>query len=122
MPPGGLAVVGLANHGRWRMKGKVVAVMACLGLAPYWGSAQEPSPERYPVRQLSKEMHQEGFPSWSPDGKTLVFSNVEQGHFGLFKVAAEGGTPVRFTDFIGEHPRWSRSSRVLRRGGASCAG
>jgi hypothetical protein len=24
------------------MNGKVVAVMACLGLAPYWASAQEP--------------------------------------------------------------------------------
>lgn len=63
--------------------------------------------DRYPVRQLSDEMHQEGFPTWSPDGKTIVFENVEPDHVGLFMVSPEGGDPVRFTSFIAEHPKWS---------------
>jgi Tol biopolymer transport system component len=65
------------------------------------------------VRQISREAHQEGFPSWSPDGRTLVFEDVEPGHYGLFKVAAEGGAPVRFTSFIGEHPKWSPDGQYI---------
>ena len=86
------------------MKVKAAVAVACLSLAPL---PSAPAQDRYPVRQMSREMHQEGFPSWSPDGRTLVFENVEPEHYGLFKVAAEGGTPVRFTSFIGEHPKWS---------------
>jgi hypothetical protein len=94
---------------------KTLVVVVCLGLTPLClPSAQ--AQDRYPVRQISKEMHQEGFPSWSPDGKTLLFENVEPGHYGLFKVPAEGGTPVRFTSFIGERPIpscWSRDGKSI---------
>jgi TolB protein len=71
------------------------------------------SQDRYPVRQLSNEMHQEGFPTWSPDGKTIVFENVQPDHVGLFKVSPEGGEPVRFTSFIAEHPKWSPDGAYL---------
>ena len=71
------------------------------------------SQDRYPVRQLSSSMHQEGFPTWSPDGTTIVFEDVEWGHFGLFKVAAGGGDPVRLTTFIGEHPKWSPDGHYI---------
>jgi TolB protein len=71
------------------------------------------SQDRYPIRQLSTSMDQEGFPTWSPDGKTIVFENVESGHFGLFKVAADGGVPARFTSYIGEHPKWSPDGQYL---------
>jgi Tol biopolymer transport system component len=86
--------------------------VALLGLAAV-GSVPAQAQDRYPVRQLSSETHQEGFPAWSPDGKTLVFENVEPGHYGLFKVGAQGGAPVRFTSFIGEHPKWSPDGQYI---------
>jgi len=91
---------------------KTIVVVLCLGLTPI-SSVSARAQDRYPVRQISKEMHQEGFPCWSPDGKTLVFEDVEPEHYGLFKVAAEGGSPVRFTSFIGEHPKWSPDGQYI---------
>lgn len=72
-----------------------------------------PGQDRYPVRQLTFSMHQEGFPTWSPDGKTIVFEDVEWGHFGLFTVATGGGEPVRLSSFIGEHPKYSPDGQYL---------
>ena len=69
--------------------------------------------DRYPVRQLTTSMDQEGFPTWSPDGKTIVFENVEWGHFGLFTVPPQGGNPARLTSFIGEHPKYSPDGKYL---------
>ena len=94
------------------MNVRTVVVVTCLGAAPLCPPSAG-AQDRCPVRQIPKEMHQEGFPSWSPDGKTLVFADVESGHYGLYKVAAEGGTPVRFTSFIGEHPKWSPDGQYI---------
>jgi TolB protein len=94
------------------MRTMTVVVIASLALAPMF-PANLQAQDRYPVRQLSTEMHQEGFPTWSPDGKTILFENVERGHFGLFKVASDGGTPVRFTSFIAEHPKWSPDGQYI---------
>jgi TolB protein len=67
--------------------------------------------EKYPVQQLTVGPAQEGFPSWSPDGRTIVYSLGQRGDSerptGLWKVSAQGGEPWPFTDFIGEHPDWS---------------
>jgi hypothetical protein len=94
------------------MKVEIFVVALFLGLAPLCPVSAR-AQDRYPVRQISKEMHQEGFPSWSPDGKTLVFEDVEPEHYGLFKVTAEGGTPARFTSFIEEHPKWSPDGQYI---------
>ncbi len=70
-------------------------------------------PDRYPVRRLSSSMDQEGFPTWSPDGATIVFEDVDRDHPGLFRVSAGGGDPVRLTSFIAEHPKWSPDGAYL---------
>jgi Tol biopolymer transport system component len=71
----------------------------------------------YPVRQLTSHPAQEGFPSWSPDGKTIVYSFGTRGDSawmtGLWKVPADGGDPRQFTDFIGEHPDWSADGHYI---------
>lgn len=67
--------------------------------------------EKYPLKQLTSDPAQEGFPFWSPDGKTIVYSLAERvdstGRNGLWKIPAEGGQAWQFTDFIAEHPNWS---------------
>jgi TolB protein len=67
--------------------------------------------DRYPVRRLTSHPAQEGFPSWSPDGRTIVYSfgmrGDSAGLTGLWKVPSEGGAARQFTRFIGEHPDWS---------------
>ena len=73
--------------------------------------------DRYPVRQLTVDPAQEGFPSWSPDGTTLVHSylaRTDRGVVaGLWTIPAAGGAPRRLTDEIGEHPDWSPDGRYI---------
>ena len=104
-------IVGLAGFAERDDLLARLASLARAGGAPDAGA--EEAGDRYPVRRLSTAEHQEGFPAWAPDGKTIVFENVEEGHYGLFKVSPEGGSPVRFTSFIGEHPKWSPDGHYL---------
>ena len=89
---------------------RVVAAVLVVGMTvPVLAQIED----RYPVRQLTSSADQEGFPTWSPDGKTIIFENVEWGHFGLFSVSPEGGEPARLTSFIGEHPKYSPDGTYL---------
>lgn len=72
--------------------------------------------ERFPIRQLTFDPAQEGFPSWSPDGSMIVYflaSRENASKTGLWKIPADGGEPWQFTDFIGEHPDWSPDSHYI---------
>jgi Tol biopolymer transport system component len=76
-------------------------------------AAQEP----HPVRQLTDDPAQQGFPSWSPDGTTIVHSTyVQEGNTaltGLWLVPAAGGEGRQLTTFIGEHPDWSPDGQYI---------
>jgi len=65
----------------------------------------------YPVRQLTSDPVQEGFPCWSPDGSRIVFSRTPQDPdsplMGLWLITPQGGEPQQLTTVIGEHPDWS---------------
>jgi Tol biopolymer transport system component len=73
--------------------------------------------DRYPVRQLTFDPAQEGFPSWSPDGTTIVHSygaNTDSGVIaGLWLIPAAGGAPRPLTNEIGEHPDWSPDGHYI---------
>jgi Tol biopolymer transport system component len=75
------------------------------------------SQDLYPVRRLTSDSAREGFPSWSPDGKTIVYSfyNIIDGKpvFGARMISSDGGTPTSFTDFATEHPQWSPDGRFV---------
>jgi TolB protein len=98
-------------------------VLACFAGAPLLAqeprAAQEPDPARdlHPVRQLTDNSAQQGFPSWSPDGTTIVHSTYIEddstGVTGLWLVPAAGGEPRQLTTFIGEHPDWSPDGRYI---------
>ena len=81
-----------------------------------WGGVLH-AQDRYPVRRLTSHPAQEGFPSWSPDGRTIVYSLGIRGDSawmtGLWMVPAEGGQARQFTRFIGEHPDWSPDGNYI---------
>ena len=58
------------------------------------------------IKQLTFEPSVEYYPSWSPDGKYLVFSSDRAGQ-NLWIVPSEGGTPVQLTTTDSNHPSWS---------------
>jgi Tol biopolymer transport system component len=71
----------------------------------------------YPVRQLTSDLVQEGFPCWSPDGMRLVFSRTPQDPdsplMGLWLTTPLGGEPRQLTRVIGEHPDWSPDGSLI---------
>jgi Tol biopolymer transport system component len=98
------------------MNAQRLFVAAQVIVASFWGTdllAQE----KYPVRQLTSGPAQEGFPSWSPDGKTIVYSLGQQGDSekatGLWKVSADGGELSSGSTPIG-HPTDATSSLTPR--------
>jgi Tol biopolymer transport system component len=73
--------------------------------------------DKYPVKQVTSDRAQEGFPFWSPDGKTIVYSITEMGRdslkSGLWMIPAEGGEPHHFTTPLCEHPNWSPDGHYI---------
>jgi Tol biopolymer transport system component len=75
------------------------------------------SQDIFPARQLTFDTERAGFPSWSPDGRTIVYSYVTMVGanltLGSRKIATAGGTPLQFTDYPTEHPQWSPDGRRI---------
>ncbi len=82
-----------------------------------WWAASISAQDRFPVQRLTFDPAQEGFPSWSPDGATIVYSFLDRRESGLVAglhtVASVGGEPRWLTDEIGEHPNWSREGHYI---------
>jgi Tol biopolymer transport system component len=82
-----------------------------------WWAASLSAQDRFPVQRLTFDPAQEGFPSWSPDGTTIVYSYLDQRESGivagLHTVQSVGGEPQWLTDEIGEHPNWSREGHYI---------
>ena len=58
-------------------------------------------------RQLTSDPHQDGYAAWSPDGRFVVYTSVREGMERLWKVPAEGGSPVPVMEYRSHHARFS---------------
>ena len=69
------------------------------------------------LRQLTDDQAQDGFPQWSPDGKSIVFSRYGGDEApernGLWLISPDGGEPRRLTALLGEHPHWSPDGHYI---------
>jgi tricorn protease-like protein len=60
---------------------KEFCLIIFLGLAYIWEiSAQY----MFPVRRITSEAAQEGFATWSPDGKMIAFTSTRSGSFDIW--------------------------------------
>ena len=91
----------------------VVMLLVFVGLVFVGVDAQEEPG----LRQLTDDPAQDGFPSWHPDGHTILFSrygrDVAPEKTGLWLVAPDGSEARRLTAVIGEHPDWSPDGRYI---------
>jgi Tol biopolymer transport system component len=61
------------------------------------------------VRNLSDLKGRDDFQTWSPDGKSLLFTSSREGNLAIYRVDIDGGEPVRLTALGGNssRPDWS---------------
>jgi Tol biopolymer transport system component len=65
-----------------------------------------------PVQLTSIDGAATGSPSWSPDGRWIVFDSRLQGRADIYVISAEGGTPRLLTvDSHNTIPSWSQDGR-----------
>ena len=53
-------------------------------------------------RQITFDTTESGWPRWTPDGRSIVYSSTRGGSLTLWRVAATGGTPMALTTGAGE--------------------
>jgi serine/threonine protein kinase/Tol biopolymer transport system component len=69
------------------------------------------------LHPLSSEVDVRGTASWSPDGKWIVVAGRDRDGAGLFKLPADGGSPVRIATGSFQDPVWSPLGDLIVYGG-----
>ncbi len=73
--------------------------------------------DKFNAIQLTFDSAQEGFPTWSHDGKFIVYSYISSkdtfGNNGLWKISFDGKEAEQIFIGIAEHPKWSPDDRYI---------
>lgn len=73
--------------------------------------------DMFEAKQLTFDPAQEGFATWSPDGKSIIFQQTEfndtAGKNGLWKINSDGSGAVQVFKGLAEHAQWSPDSRYI---------
>jgi Tol biopolymer transport system component len=66
-------------------------------------------------KQLTSDLREGGWPVWTPDGRSIIFSSARAGSRTLWRVSAGGGEPTPVTTGAGEddQPHISADGRLL---------
>jgi TolB protein len=92
---------------------KLAVLAAFLGICCLGLNAQD----RFPVRQLTSDPAQQGFPTWSPNGKYIIYQHSDMhdtiGLNGLWRISSNGTGAKQIFNELAEHPRWSPDGSLV---------
>ncbi len=69
-------------------------------------------------RELTPALDVRGAPSWSPDGKWIAIAAQDSIGVRIWKVPADGGTPINLVPTVSSAPVWSPDGRFILYSGA----
>ena len=114
-----LATLGLAVAGWGQADGKDVDNPANPSLPTVIGQAVTSSGEGAwvvgAIRRLTNDSDWDWKPSWSPDGRHIVFDSSRDGNYEIYVMDSDGSNPHRLTDHPAADwfPSWSPDGRHI---------
>ncbi len=89
----------------WSSKNRIAFVSMDDGYFNIWSI----NPEGKALRRMTKKQHNNEEPTWSPDGRYIVFSSNRKGSYNLYIMNANGRSQKRITFLKGDQtaPSWA---------------
>ena len=73
--------------------------------------------DKFECRKLTSDTERKGFPSWSMDGKSIIYQvtnhNDSLGNNGLWIISKYGSGAKQIFNGIAEHPKWSPDNKFI---------